>query len=204
MKGKLKLIGFEILYLLLVTIASLPANAVQFLGKRKPAEFSQVIYGGIDYKYNPLAYFFGVFIFGSAVYFLYIWILKDRLTKESIKGVAFKIVYVLTSLLLSFIMFIIQCIELTLILGLNDNILPEFGQFVTVFVWPVILFAFPIAGMIITALGKEPEKAEAPKKSSAKKEPGKNTSSKKNTAKPGSSKNSTEKKSAEKKNGTKK
>ena len=178
MKGKAKLIGFEILYMVLVTIASLPAAAAQFLGKRKPAEFSQVIYGGIDYRYNPVAYLFGLFIFGSALYFFFVWILKDRLTKASIKGVGFKIFYVLTALIFSFIMFLIQCAELVIILGFNDNILPEFGQFLTVFIWPVILFAFPIAGMIITALRKEPEKAEAPKKSSAKKETGKNTSSK--------------------------
>ncbi len=204
MKGKLKLIGFEILYLVLVTIASLPVAAVQFVGKRKAAEFSGYIYQGIDYRYNPIAYLFGVFIFASALYFLYVWILSERLTKESIKGIAFKIFYVLAAIVFSFIMFLIQCAELVIILGFNDNILPEFGQFLTVFIWPVILFAFPIAGMIITALRKEPEKAEAPKKSSAKKETGKNTSSKKNTAKPGSSKNSTEKKSAGKKNGAKK
>ncbi len=174
MKEKTKLIGFEILYLVLVILASLPAHLVQFFGRRMPEDLGfdpQIETYGIDYRYNPFAYFFGVFIFASALYFLYVWVLKKRMTRENIKGVVIKIVFVLTSLIFSFIMFMIQCIELLLFLGFDDNILPELGQFVTVFIWPVTLFLFPIAGMIITALRKELEKAEAPKKSSAKKEP---------------------------------
>lgn len=192
MKGKLKLIGFEILYLVLVILASLPAHLVQFFGRRMPEDLGfdpQIETYGIDYRYNPFSYFFGVFIFVSALYFLYIWVLKKRMTRENVNGLVFKIVFVLTSLFFSFIMFMIQCTELLIFLGFDDNILPEFGQFVTVFIWPVILFAFPIAGLIITALKKVPEKAEASKKTSSKS---------------GSSKNSTEKKPSGKKKNTNK
>ena len=192
MKGKLKLIGFEILYLVLVILASLPAHLVQFFGRRMPEDLGfdpQIETYGIDYRYNPFSYFFGVFIFASALYFLYVWVLKKRMTRENVNGLVFKIVFVLTSLFFSFIMFMIQCTELLIFLGFDDNILPEFGQFVTVFIWPVILFAFPIAGLIITALKKVPEKAEASKKTSSKS---------------GSSKNSTEKKPSGKKKNTNK
>ena len=197
MKGKFKLIGFEILYLVLVIFASLPAHLVQFFGRRMPEDLGfdpQIETYGIDYRYNPFAYFFGVFIFASALYFLYVWVLKKRMTRENVKGVVFKIVFVLTSLFFSFIMFMIQCIELLLFLGFDDNILPELGQFVTVFIWPVFLFLFPIAGMIVTALKKKPEAPEASEKSTAKKEPGKSGSSKNNPAKKSSGKKNSSKK----------
>lgn len=177
MKGKLKLIGFEILYLVLVILASLPAHLVQFFGRRMPEDLGfdpQIETYGIDYRYNPFAYFFGVFIFVSALYFLYIWVLKNRMTRENVKGVVFKIVFVLTSLFFSFIMFMIQCTELLIFLGFDDNILPELGQFITVFIWPVILFAFSVAAMIAAAIKKEPEAPEPAEKRTAKKEPGKN------------------------------
>lgn len=192
MKGKLKLIGFEILYLVLVILASLPAHLVQFFGRRMPEDLGfdpQIETYGIDYRYNPFSYFFGVFIFVSALYFLYIWVLKKRMTRENVNGLVFKIVFVLTSLFFSFIMFMIQCTELLIFLGFDDNILPEFGQFVTVFIWPVILFAFSVAAMIAAAIKKVPEKAEASKKTSSKS---------------GSSKNSTEKKPSGKKKNTNK
>lgn len=192
MKGKLKLIGFEILYLVLVILASLPAHLVQFFGRRMPEDLGfdpQIETYGIDYRYNPFSYFFGVFIFASALYFLYVWVLKKRMTRENVNGLVFKIVFVLTSLFFSFIMFMIQCTELLIFLGFDDNILPEFGQFVTVFIWPVILFAFSVAAMIAAAIKKVPEKAEASKKTSSKS---------------GSSKNSTEKKPSEKKKNTNK
>ncbi len=192
MKGKLKLIGFEILYLVLVILASLPAHLVQFFGRRMPEDLGfdpQIETYGIDYRYNPFSYFFGVFIFASALYFLYVWVLKKRMTRENVNGLVFKIVFVLTSLFFSFIMFMIQCTELLIFLGFDDNILPEFGQFVTVFIWPVILFAFSVAAMIAAAIKKVPEKAEASKKTSSKS---------------GSSKNSTEKKPSGKKKNTNK
>ena len=197
MKGKLKLIGFEILYLVLVILASLPAHLVQFFGRRMPEDLGfdpQIETYGIDYRYNPFAYFFGVFIFVSALYFLYIWVLKKRMTRENVKGVVFKIVFVLTSLFFSFIMFMIQCTELLIFLGFDDNILPELGQFITVFIWPVILFAFSDAAMIAAAIKKEPEAPEASEKSTAKKEPGKSGSSKNNPAKKSSGKKNSSKK----------
>ena len=177
MKEKTKLIGFEILYLVLVILASLPAHLVQFFGRRMPEDLGfdpRIETYGIDYRYNPFAYFFGVFIFVSALYFLYIWILKKHMTRVNVKGVVFKTVYVLVALVFSFIMFVIQCTELLLLLGFDDNILPELGQFITVFIWPVILFLFPIAAMTFTALKKKPEASEPAEKSTAKKESGKN------------------------------
>jgi|GEM_PF-1411212 len=177
MKGKFKLIGFEILYLVLVILASLPAHLVQFTGRRMPEDPGfdpQIETYGIEYRYNPFAYFFGALIFVMALYLLYTWVLKKRMTRENVKGVVFKIVYVLTSLFFSYIMFMIQCIELLLFLGFDDNILPELGQFITVFIWPVILFAFSIAVMVIASLKKKSEAPEHAEKSTAKKEPGKN------------------------------
>ena len=186
MKAKLKLIGFEILYLVLVILASLPAHLVQFFGRRMPEDLGfdpQIETYGIDYRYNPFAYFFGVFIFVSALYFLYIWVLKNRMTRENVKGVVFKIIYVLTSLFFSYIMFMIQCIELLLFLGFDDNILPEFGQFITVFIWPVILFVFTVGIMIWTVLKKEPEKKNSGKASGGKAKTGNKESVKKTSGK---------------------
>ena len=186
MKGKLKLIGFEILYLVLVILASLPAHLVQFFGRRMPEDLGfdpQIETYGIDYRYNPFAYFFGVFIFVSALYFLYIWVLKNRMTRENVKGVVFKIIYVLTSLFFSYIMFMIQCIELLLFLGFDDNILPESGQFITVFIWPVILFVFTVGIMIWTVLKKEPEKKNSGKASGGKAKTGNKESVKKTSGK---------------------
>ncbi|MBQ3852819.1 MAG: hypothetical protein II760_05505, partial [Lachnospiraceae bacterium] len=168
MKGKLKLIGFEILYIVLVTIASIAGAAAQFLGKTRVNDFSAYADSFVDYRYNSMAYLFGMFIFISALYGLYVWLLRPRITKESVKGIGFKIIYVLAALVFSFIMFMIQCFELVMLIGFDDNILPESGQFITVFIWPVILFVFTVGIMIWTVLKKEPEKKNSGKASGGK------------------------------------
>ena len=154
MKGKLKLIGFEILYIVLVTIASIAGAAAQFLGKKKVNDFSAYADSFADYRYNPMAYLFGMFIFISALYCLYVWLLRPRITKESVKGIGIKIIYVLTALVFSFIMFMIQCFELVMLIGFDDNILPEAGQFITVFIWPAAVLIFTIGMMVWTVLKK--------------------------------------------------
>ena len=158
MKKRLKLIGFEILYIVLVTIASIAGAAAQFLGKKKVNDFSAYADSLVDYRYNPMAYLFGMFIFLSALYCLYVWLLRPRITKESVKGIGIKIIYVLTALVFSFIMFMIQCFELVMLIGFDDNILPESGQFITVFIWPLAVFIFTVGVMVWTVLKKEPEK----------------------------------------------
>ena len=183
MKGKLKLIGFEILYIVLVTIASIAGAAAQFLGKKKVNDFSAYADSFADYRYNPMAYLFGMFIFISALYGLYVWLLRPRITKESVKGIGIKIIYVLTALVFSFIMFMIQCFELVMLIGFDDNILPESGQFITVFIWPVILFVFTVGIMIWTVLKKEPEKKNSGKASGGKAKTGNKESVKKTSGK---------------------
>jgi glucan phosphoethanolaminetransferase (alkaline phosphatase superfamily) len=175
MKKRLKLIGFEILYIVLVTIASIAGAAAQFLGKKKVNDFSAYADSLVDYRYNPMAYLFGMFIFISALYGLYVWLLRPRITKESVKGIGIKIIYILTALVFSFIMFMIQCFELVMLIGFDDNILPESGQFITVFIWPLAVFVFTVGMMIWTVLKKEPEKTEPEKKTPAKKSGAKKT-----------------------------
>ena len=181
MKSRLKLIGFEILYIVLVTIASVAGAAAQFLGKKKVNDFSAYADRFVDYRYNPMAYLFGLFIFISALYCLYMWILKDRLTKESIRGLGIKIIYVLSALVFSFIMFLIQCIELVMLIGFDDNILPEAGQFITVFIWPLAVIVFTVGMMVWTVMKKESETDEPERKNSAKSSGGNKTSGGKST-----------------------
>ncbi len=183
MKKRLKLIGFEILYIVLVTIASIAGAAAQFLGKKKVNDFSAYADSFADYRYNPMAYLFGMFIFISALYCLYVWLLRPRINKESVKGIGIKIIYVLTALVFSFIMFMIQCFELVMLIGFDDNILPEAGQFITVFIWPVILFVFTVGIMIWTVLKKEPEKKNTGKASGGKAKTGNKESVKKTSGK---------------------
>ena len=51
-------------------------------------------------------------------------------------------------------MFMIQCFELVMLIGFDDNILPEAGQFITVFIWPAAVLIFTIGMMVWTVLKK--------------------------------------------------
>jgi hypothetical protein len=52
-------------------------------------------------------------------------------------------------------MFYVLLIEVLIILGFDNNILPELLQFITVFCWPVLFFVFMIDPPLFGASSRE-------------------------------------------------
>ena len=167
MKDKTKVIGFECLYLILLIAASIACDAIQFIGKKLVSDYSDLIFAGSEYKYNPFTYFIGAAIFLVCMYSLYYWILKKRIDELGKTGIGFIIIYSLFALAFSLIMFGIHAVELVLLLEINNNILPEFCQFLTTFGWPVITFFFTLGvllkPLVDRKLGKEAEEENVQK-----------------------------------------
>ena len=155
MKEKTKVIGFECLYLFFVIAASVACDAFQFVGKKLVSDYSDFLFAGSEYKYNPLAYIFGAVLFITCLYALYYWVLKKRIDSLNEYRPGFVIVYVLIALALSFLMFGIHVVELVLLLEINNNILPEFCQFLTTFGWPVATFFFTLGALLKPLVDKK-------------------------------------------------
>ena len=168
MKEKLKILGFECIYIVSIIVTSIVYNLIQFAGKKFIASNTDVLFGGNDYRYNSLAYIVGVILFGFTLWFLHEWILKKHLEDIVKTGLIFKTVYTLISLFFCIVMFFIQIGEYLILLGLNDNIYPELLTFITFFGWPVAAFIFMIVRMILASLKKEKVKTEEKKEPSVK------------------------------------
>ena len=160
MKDKLKILGFECIYSILVIVTSVVYCLIQFAGKKQIGQNTYEIFGGNDYSYNYAAYFAGLLLFGFSLWFFHEWVLKKHLSDITETGPVFKIVYVLAALFFCFVMLMVQIGEYLIILGLDDYIYPELLTFITIFGWPVITLIFMTVMMILASIKKEKVKTE--------------------------------------------
>ncbi len=160
MKERFKILGFECLYTLLMIVTSVVFNLIQFAGKKLIASNQGTIFGGNDYRYNPIAYIAGLLLFGFTLWFLYDWVLKKHLAGIVNTGLIFKTCYSLLSAFFCIVMFFVMIVEYLFILGFNDNIYPELLSFITAFGWPAVTFIFTVVMMILASLKKEKPDAD--------------------------------------------
>ena len=143
-KNFLKFVGQESLFLLKAVFIAVVTNLIQFIGRKYEGDYSSFMFAGSNYRYNPFFY-----ILGHALFFAFWAVAYGRFWKnmqEEIKNFkTSKIVGVcLIALAFAFTMLVALVFCNLALLGLVDNMKPEFLFDFTVFGWPIVTFAYMI------------------------------------------------------------
>ena len=119
------------------TVTSNLSAALASLGKKVIQNGGGAVGYGIDYRYNPVAYFAGVVLLTGYVWFAYSKWYKKFADQTLKKGIGFIVAYFMNALIWAFVMFLVMIFEELILLTFDNNILPELLQFITMCCWPV-------------------------------------------------------------------
>ncbi len=167
MKEKLKLFGYEILFMLCSIIAAAAGALLQFVGKKLLAEDTSFMFAGYAYSYNIFMYLLGIILFVLVVFFAYTKHYKKTAEIFRKEGFFMKLFYTLLALILSVAMFaaLIGC-DL-LMLGLTDDMRPEALFYLTGFGWPFGMFVFMMVVLFYRPPHQSPAATASPQRGEA-------------------------------------
>lgn len=137
-----KLIGFECLYMLIITLVAGGATWVQTLFNRYVDSYSGVIFAGNIYQYNGWMYMMGTGIYFVFAYFLYrrfrVWFAVIAELHTILKVMAWVVI-----LVWGVIMCITEfCVLFISVLGLSNDLGPEMWMLFTTIGWPLVTVFF--------------------------------------------------------------
>ena len=141
-------LGWEVLYMLCITLAAAGGAALQYVGRIEAGDDKHIIFSGTLYRYNLFFYLMGLLIFVSVIALFYTKIFSKKLAGFGKRSIWIKIAYIMIDLLFSFVMLAAMVFEALMILGLNDDMLPQGLFFVTGFIWPTSVFVYMLLIMV--------------------------------------------------------
>ena len=144
MKEYLKLIGAEIVYMLIVYAGVFVASETQFLGRKYIDHYSSFIFSGDMYRYNIVAYTAGLAIFAAILYVGYAFWLKKFIPRLAECNWWKKTIFCVVGLVLSFGELVILVLIYLFKLGLGDDMGPSIMFLITTIGWPVVTGIFII------------------------------------------------------------
>lgn len=137
-----KLLGYESLYMLIVTLVASGAALFQTILKKFDGTYSSFIFSGDIYKYNIFMYLLGIAIFLATVFSLYkLW--KKNFDVFAELSILLKIVVCIVLIIWGFIMFIgMFALLFFTVLGLSNDLRPDYLFIFTVVGWPIVTVLF--------------------------------------------------------------
>ena len=149
MRANLKMLGAEVLYLLVSVIIAGLATLLQIVGRTYEGDHSSFIWSGSDYRYNPLFYMLGMALFIGFMVAGYKFFLKERIIELKQSGIELKIIFSVIAVIFSILMLAAIILCLFLMTGLTDNMRPEWMLFMTALGWPIFTLVFLIIAEIL-------------------------------------------------------
>ena len=146
MRSNLKMFGAEVLYLLASIIVAGLSALLQTVGRSYEGDYSSFIWSGSEYRYNPFFYVLGLALFVGFMIAGYIFFLKKRIHHLNEKGIIAKIFFWGIAVIFSLLMLAAIAFSLFLVVGMNDNMRPEWMLNMTGYGWPVFCLVFMIIG----------------------------------------------------------
>lgn len=131
-----KIIGMELVYMLLVMVLAALACFVQFLGNEYSHQTSSFIFSGDVYSYNVIMYLIGAIFFVVGAYILYRVIFSKYVDELAGFNVGYSIIVWILSLVMAVVMWWGLIVEYFLYCGFG-SMDPESLIWVTVIGWPV-------------------------------------------------------------------
>ncbi|MBQ9609664.1 MAG: hypothetical protein IJV15_09520 [Lachnospiraceae bacterium] len=143
-KDFLKFVGQECLFLLKAVFIAVVTNLIQFIGRKYEGDYSSFMFAGSNYRYNLFFY-----ILGHVLFFAFLIVAYGRFWKnmqEEIKN--YNTLHIvglcIIALVFAFGMLVALVFCNLALLGLVDNMKPEFLFDVTLFGFPIVTFAYMI------------------------------------------------------------
>ena len=149
MRTYLKMLGAEALYLTVLVIVAGLASLLQFVGRSFKDDYSGFIWSGSVYRYNPFFYILGLVLFLGVMVAGYVFFLKERIKGLNQSGIALKIIFPVIAVIFAVLMLAAIVFVLFLMMGLTDNMRPDWMLNLTCFGWPVFTLIFMIATEIL-------------------------------------------------------
>ncbi len=162
MNKRLKFLGLDVLYSILLVIVAGICSLIQCIGIKQVLPDDQIFDPFmIDMRFNWFFYILGTLLFAAFLWYSFKKFMKTKYEDYPVRHAGVVILHFMISFVFCTAMMVVLIFASLIVLGFNKNPVPELLEFITVFVWPIASFILMNAALIVYIVRTKKEAGDA-------------------------------------------